>query len=178
MSEDTHPLEEKQSRMERCEPAAMVAADAPILREKAQAVPLDEINELVVPHIYPMRDRMRSGVADMPAGVGLAAPQIGVPYRFFLMLDEGRVAVVINPVIHKFLGERRSAEEGCLSFPGRGQVMVPRWSKILLEWRRSDGQKRVQYFRGMAARIIQHETDHLDGICIFPSEPSTPQSNG
>lgn len=143
----------------------LVAADAPILREKALAVPnnVEAIDQHVMPHIYPMRDIMRKA-----GGIGLAAPQVGIGLRFFLMVDAKNdgVHIVINPVIQQRFGLRTSKEEGCLSFPGRS-TFVPRWQKILLEWRKSNGTKAVQWFTGRDARVIQHETDHLDGICIF-----------
>lgn len=145
------------------EDITLVPSTAAILREKAAEVPLDKIDDLVVPYIYPMRDIMRGG-----QGIGLAAPQVGVGLRFFLMVDQarGKVHVAINPVIHQRQGLRISKEEGCLSFPGRINF-VPRWQKILLEWRMTNGDKRVMWFSGRDARVIQHETDHLDGICIF-----------
>lgn len=164
--------QEAPDRMSECLPATLIAADSQLLREKCVDVPLDQIDDLVAPHIYPMRDRMRLGnIADpaMGPGVGLAAPQVGIALRFFLVLTEGRISVCINPVIHQTIGLRKVAEEGCLSFPGRGKVLVPRWNKILLEWRRTDGEKRVQWFKGFDARVIQHEVDHLDGLCIFPA---------
>lgn len=172
MSEETHPLEDaNRDRMAECLPAPLVPPDSPILRLVAAPVPLDQISDLVGPHIYPMRDRMRLGNPEDPTmggGVGLAAPQIGISLRFFLVLNEGRVSVCINPVIHQRLGVRQIDEEGCLSFPNRGKAVIPRWNKILLEWRKTDGEKRVQWFKGFDARVIQHELDHLDGLCIFP----------
>lgn len=143
----------------------LVSADDPILRQPALpcSIVMKEIDDQVIPFIYPMKEIMRR-----LGGVGLAAPQVGINLRFFLMVDEGnKVHIAINPVIHQKFGLRRMGPEGCLSFPGRGDVDVPRWERILLEWRRTDGQKRVQWFKGRDARIIQHETDHLNGICIF-----------
>lgn len=174
MSEETHPLEDaNRDRMAECLPSPLVPPDSLVLRERCAEVPLDQIADLVGPHIYPMRDRLRMGNTEDPTmtgGVGLAAPQIGIALRFFLVLDEGRVSVCINPVIHQRLGVRQVAEEGCLSFPNRGRVLIPRWNKILLEWRKTDGEKRVQWFKGFTARVIQHEVDHLDGLCIFPQQ--------
>lgn len=153
---------DSRSRDQLSQPAALIPADSQLLREMCVPVPLDQIDELVIPHVYPMRDTLRTF-----NGIGLAAPQVGIALRFFLMLSEGRVSVVINPVIHQKLGVRRMADEGCLSFPDRAWTPVPRWEKVLLEWRKTDGTKRTAWFRGMEARIIQHETDHLDGICIY-----------
>lgn len=142
----------------------LVDASAPILREKAADVPLDKIDDLVAPLLYPMKEIMRKH-----GGIGLAAPQVGVGLRFFLMEDfeHRKVHVAINPVIHQRHGIRVQGLEGCLSFPDRGDTPVPRWTKILLEWRTTAGEKRVMWFKGRDARVIQHETDHLDGICIF-----------
>lgn len=175
MSESLPPIEGRDptDRMDECLPSTLVAADSLILRTPCAPVPIDQINDLVIPHVYPMRDRMRLGNQEDPTmggGVGLAAPQIGIALRFFLVLNEGRVSVCINPIIVHRLGVRNVGEESCLSFPNRGQVLVPRWSKILLEWRNTSGEKRVMWFRGFDARVIQHEVDHLDGLCIFPQQ--------
>ena len=142
----------------------LVPPFAPILREKAMPVPMEHVDDIIGEYLYPMRDLMRAG-----NGVGLAAPQVGVPLRFFLMVDQarGKVHIAFNPVIHWTGGLRVVNEEGCLSFPGQVRD-VPRWQEVLLEWRTSGNEKRVQWFSGRDARVIQHEVDHLDGICIFP----------
>ena len=112
-------------------------------------------------------------------GVGLAAPQIGVGLRVFVMEDprervdadrdareKERTAipfeVVINPVWRPAGEEMRTFPEGCLSIPGL-KADIPRHRAIEAEWTAVDGSLRKEGLRGWPARIFQHESDHLDG---------------
>jgi len=71
--------------------------------------------------------------------------------------------VLVNPVIVERSGIERIGEEGCLSLPGAvGQVA--RDAKIRVEWRTPRGEEKSEIFEGMAAVVIQHEIDHLDGV--------------
>lgn len=99
-------------------------------------------------------------------GVGLAATQVDLPLRLFVMNSTGRQGdgqeiVMINPVISRPRGNE-IAEEGCLSLPSiHGNVI--RAKTIRVNAFTLDGQEINQDFSGYEARIIQHETDHLDG---------------
>jgi peptide deformylase len=112
-------------------------------------------------------------------GVGLAAPQIGVGLRVFVMedpqerveadreaRDKERAAipfeVVINPAWQPAGAEKRTFPEGCLSIPGL-KADIPRYRAIEAEWTAVDGSIRKETLRGWPARIFQHESDHLDG---------------
>jgi peptide deformylase len=112
-------------------------------------------------------------------GVGLAAPQIGVGLRLFVMGDpkprvdadkdadaKERTAfpfeVVINPSWRPAGDEMRTFPEGCLSIPGL-LAPIPRHRVIEAEWTTLDGVPRIETLRGWPARIFQHESDHLDG---------------
>jgi peptide deformylase len=112
-------------------------------------------------------------------GVGLAAPQIGVGLRLFVMEDpkprvdadkdgaaKERTAfpfeVVINPTWRAAGDEMRTFPEGCLSIPGL-LAPIPRHRVIEAEWTTLDGVPRAETLRGWPARIFQHESDHLDG---------------
>lgn len=106
-------------------------------------------------------------------GVGLAANQLGLPYRFFVMQCQdnarypGKKSVaaeaLFNPRILSRSREEVTDWEGCLSIPGfRG--LVPRAEHIVFEAVSLDGKKTRREFAGFAARIVQHETDHLDGF--------------
>lgn len=121
------------------------------------------IDKHVMPFIYPMKELM-----DAAGGVGLAAPQVGIPLRFFLMRQEGRASIVINPVVRAVYGPKIAREEGCLSFLDRGNALVERHEEIDVEWAKTTGERFRMRLRGMDARVFQHETDHLNGICIFP----------
>jgi peptide deformylase len=104
-------------------------------------------------------------------GVGLAANQVDLPYRLFVMNVEGDAdspeleRVFINPVLSKGKGSEEG-REGCLSIPGvYGEV--PRKTSLWVEAYDLAGNAIDEEVRGIEARIIQHETDHLDGVMFF-----------
>ena len=103
-------------------------------------------------------------------GRGLAAPQIGVPLRVFVMDatwkggDKAPLAV-INPVIRTSEWPMLEGEEACLSIPGR-TFRVARPMVIDLAWISPEGVEMEQRLRGSEARIACHEVDHLDGILV------------
>lgn len=116
-------------------------------------------------------------VADMfetmyqASGVGLAAPQIGKPYRLFVidstpMVEKDEVGVkkaFINPEILEEEGESWAFEEGCLSIPGIRED-VNRLDKIKIRYLDEDWNEHVEEYDDIVARIIQHEYDHIEGI--------------
>ena len=131
----------------------------PILRKKADpiAAPAEEIKSLV----ESMFDCMYR-----EAGVGLAAPQVGILKRVFVVDvadGEGRIKrAFVNPVIV----ERSGAvvgEEGCLSIPGI-RADVKRAARIVVEAADENGAAFRLAADGLLSRAIQHETDHLDGV--------------
>lgn len=101
-------------------------------------------------------------------GRGLAAPQVGVLKRLFV-LDAGwkdgapSPEVFIDPAIVVAARERDVAEEGCLSIPGLS-VPVERPVAVTLGWRCEKGDLHMRDFDGFEARAIQHELDHLEGV--------------
>lgn len=101
-------------------------------------------------------------------GIGLAAPQIGVSKRFFVMDvgEEGtKPQAVVNPVIVEQSGSDRG-EEGCLSLPGLVGV-VERSAEIVVEACDPDGNPLRIEASDLLARCIQHEIDHLDGVLFI-----------
>ncbi len=103
-------------------------------------------------------------------GVGLAANQVGLPIRLFVMNptgnpDEGNPVALINPVISRAKGNAES-EEGCLSLPGIN-IPVHRSKSIHVSAYDIQGNEIERDLEGFEARIIQHETDHLDGVLII-----------
>ncbi|MFF3491953.1 peptide deformylase [Streptomyces sp. NPDC002795] len=154
------------------QPLPIVAAGDPVLRRPAESVDGQLPDELLARLIAAMRVTMHAA-----PGVGLAAPQIGVPLRLAVIEDaaavseELRVArgrtpqpfrVLVNPAFEP-VGERQvGLYEGCLSVPGY-QAAVARHERVRL--RALDGQGRAvdEEFTGWPARIVQHETDHLNG---------------
>lgn len=126
-------------------------------------------------------ERLRCGLVDDP-GVGLAAPQIGVPWRVVLIQDppefhtrvsEERLAelertpvepyVLINPEIESIGDEHRTFFEGCLSVDGYC-ALVARYHTVRVRWLDPGGAPHQEVRHGWHARILQHEVDHLDGI--------------
>jgi peptide deformylase len=106
-------------------------------------------------------------------GIGLAAPQVGVSKRFFVVVvpESGEDAeisthkfkqVFINPVIKSTEGTCRM-EEGCLSVPGIWEI-VERAERVEVEYTDIDGNRISGVFDGILARVIQHEYDHIDGV--------------
>ena len=154
----------------------IVAIGDPVLKTKAKnlapALPAAELQTLIAD----MFETMYAA-----HGVGLAAPQIGKAVRLFVMdsgpmvdvdeedREEGEVLeapvkrAFLNPVMLSETGEEWGFEEGCLSIPGIREL-VSRPADIVLRY--EDEQRRVheEAFSGMAARIIQHEYDHLEGV--------------
>jgi peptide deformylase len=96
-------------------------------------------------------------------GVGLSANQVGLPYRVCVLNMGAQAFVMFNPKIVNRLGVS-NLKEGCLSFPGLF-LNIPRAEAVTVESFDFQGNKVVQSFDGMAAVCIQHEIDHLDGIC-------------
>lgn len=134
----------------------LVPSTDPILRQKCAPV---ESWEQIAQHVKEMRALMKS-----LNGLGLAAPQVGIPLAFFVSVIRGQ-SVVINPVITKLQGSRISVTEGCLTWPGK-RTYVARYEQVVFT-HVLYGVTICSTLRGLDARVIQHETDHLNGICIF-----------
>jgi peptide deformylase len=136
----------------------------PVLRQKAKEIDKD----------YP---NLQGLIADMfetmyaSNGIGLAAPQIGLGIRLFItdgseiedIKPAGFKQVFINPQILEEFDEKWDYEEGCLSIP-QVRADVNRHSKLVLRYFDENWQEHTHEFEGMAARIIQHEYDHVEGI--------------
>lgn len=102
-------------------------------------------------------------------GVGLAAPQVGILSRFLVMMDPDSETVyrMINPKIVSYDAETCTMEEGCLSVLGNDGLPiyanVSRPAGVVVEWTDETGAQKMAQMTGLPARIVQHETDHLDG---------------
>ncbi len=133
----------------------------PVLREKC--APVEQIDDEVRQLIGDLQETMYD--AD---GLGLAAPQVGVPIRMFVydVRDpELQAGVLINPEIVEADGSIRE-EEGCLSLPGLTEI-VERNESILVRGLDVDGAPVELRMEGLLSRCIQHENDHLDGILFL-----------
>ncbi len=100
-------------------------------------------------------------------GIGLAAPQVGIGKRLFIVkLPDERARIFINPVIVEFSDEVCPYEEGCLSIQGI-YVNVSRPKYVKTTFQTKDGKQKTIDADGMLARVIQHEYDHLDGVLFW-----------
>lgn len=137
----------------------LIPSSDPILR--ARATEVTDILGQVTPHLTAMRELMLA-----KDGAGLAAPQVGIPLRFFISIIPG-AELMINPRVIKTEAPFGVVEEGCLTWPGQ-ITPVRRSERILVEWTSQFGTQRAAALTNLAARIAQHEIDHLNGICLFP----------
>jgi peptide deformylase len=132
----------------------------PALRLRANEVEDfdDDLRRLVERMIALMHDAQ---------GVGLAATQVGVLRRLFVYQpDEEGPRAIVNPVVAERGEETSSDEEGCLSLQGV-RVPVDRTTRIVLEGKDENGADVRVELEEYAARIVQHELDHLDGVLII-----------
>jgi peptide deformylase len=151
----------------------IIAYGDPVLRKKAKEIPQDypKLKEL----IENMWETMYGAY-----GVGLAAPQVGLPIRLFMIdtspfaEDEelsteerkelaGLKKVFINPTILEETGDEWAFSEGCLSIPDIREDVF-RKPEITIEYYDENFKKHTEQYEGLAARVIQHEYDHIEGI--------------
>jgi peptide deformylase len=149
----------------------------PVLRTRARPV---DPREIGMPRLQQLIDDMFETMREYQ-GIGLAAPQIHVGLRVFVAGlppdhedereredDDTRVPLMalINPEIKPIGSDTVEDWEGCLSIPGiRGKV--PRASEIQVNAYDRKGRRIELRMRGFTARVVQHETDHLDGVLFF-----------
>ncbi|MGM0640762.1 MAG: peptide deformylase [Thermotogota bacterium] len=128
----------------------------PVLRGKTEEIKIfdERFRDLI--------DKMYSEMYKSD-GVGLAAPQVGMPYKFFVMDDGQGKKAVINPKILSFSDENITFEEGCLSIP-EIFAEIERPKTIKVEYYNEYGEKIEEELTDYTARIFQHENDHLNGI--------------
>jgi len=155
----------------------IVEKNNPILRAIAKEVALEDISS---PKIQKVLADMKAALASQDDGVAIAAPQIGVSLRIFVV--SGKVIgymkgdedekhtypdiIYINPVITKRSKEKKNMEEGCLSVRylyGK----VSRSAKVQIEGYDEKGNFFNRGGAGLMSQIFQHETDHLDGILFI-----------
>ncbi len=129
----------------------------PILLVKAE--PVRSMNEEIQNHLNRM-----ARIMYQYSGLGLAAPQIGLPLRLIVARSGDRIYKLVNPKI-SWDFERVSDFEGCLSLPGE-VWQVERAREVIVEGFDSTGKEQSILANGLLARIFQHEIDHLDGILI------------
>lgn len=165
----------------------------PVLRRKARAVQATET--LAVPGFdpQPLREVANTMLETMfeARGVGLAAPQVGLPVRMFVAVEyeddeeenEGgekplrsrvlRSFAMLNPTLTVIDKKKdRTYQEGCLSIPGIYEEGVPRSRAVQVRYMDLDGQERTLEADDYLARVFQHEVDHLDGVFFLDRLPA------
>lgn len=133
----------------------------PVLR--SGALPVERFDERLRAEVARMASIMEDAI-----GVGLAAPQLGTLHRLFIYRvgHEAPLAVVVNPELEWRSKEKETYEEGCLSIPGV-VVDVERPIHVRVRARDELGEPILIEASGLEARVIQHETDHLDGVLML-----------
>lgn len=131
-----------------------------MLRKKAEPIKnpkSPEIKELIADMIATMK---KTG------GIGLAASQVGVPYRIFTADIDGKIYVFVNPKIKDFSNDKVPLEEGCLSVQKIWGPVI-RSRKLTIKALDENGKPIRIRAKGLLARVIQHEIDHLNGILFI-----------
>jgi peptide deformylase len=157
----------------------------PILREPARRLSVAEIKS---PEIQELVANMQHTLVTKKYGVGLAAPQVGqgvaltiiwvkpLPHRPDV---EEQKLVVFNPEIVKTYGRRSQMWEGCISFQGSNTnfpyAKALRWRKVRVRYLDEAGKRHEKDFEGLLAHVLQHETDHLNGI-LFVERVKDPKT--
>ncbi len=145
------------------------APGAEVLRRRSGPVPsvTDAIRRLIADMTVTMR-RAR--------GVGLAAPQIGVPLRVLVADTETGPIALVNPRLRRRWGAQ-VGPEGCLSIPG-AVYQIRRALGVVVEARSATGRRALVRATGFFARILQHEIDHLNGVLLLDRLPARRRSRG
>ncbi|MEQ1883920.1 MAG: peptide deformylase [Bryobacteraceae bacterium] len=155
----------------------IVQAGEPVLRQQARALTREEI---ALPEVQQLIEHMRETMYDAP-GVGLAAPQIGLPLQLAVIEDRAdylkaidpailaererwpvQFLVLINPRIVRYSDDTTEFFEGCLSVAGFS-ALVKRSHSVTVEYLDASGKECRIEATGWFARILQHEIDHLHG---------------
>jgi peptide deformylase len=136
---------------------------------RMQARPVDEFDE----DLRSLVERMKLLMRDAN-GIGLAATQVGILRRLFVFQpEEDEVLAVVNPEIVERSDETNVADEGCLSIQGV-TVPVERAVEVTIVGQDEHGGDLRFELDGYAARCVQHETDHLDGVLML--DRTTPEA--
>ena len=132
-----------------------ICRDETFLAQKAEPATADDLSIA--------QDLLDTLAAHKDGCVGMAANMIGVNKRIIAFDNDGKYALMLNPVIVK-RAEPYEAEEGCLSLSGTRKTK--RFQVIKVQGQNEKLQTRLKTFTGWTAEIIQHEIDHCDGILI------------
>ncbi|WP_300392529.1 peptide deformylase [Fusobacterium sp.] len=127
-----------------------------------ESVPVSEITDEILEILDNMVETMHDA-----NGVGLAAPQVGINKRFFVIdIGDGVVRKIINPEILEFSESISESDEGCLSVPGIYKK-VKRAYEIKVKYMNELGEVKEETMNGFLAKAFQHEFDHLTGTLFI-----------
>jgi len=153
--------------------ATLVPENHPALHAIAEEITPEEFADGTVKKIVKdLRQAIKTYKVDGFTAVAIAAPQIGVSKRVFIIEDQSKDAdplptvIAINPRFTKISKKTRVAGEGCLSIPDQ-YGLVRRATNVTLEAYDETGTKYTRGAGGLLAQIMQHEYDHLDGILFI-----------
>ncbi|MBL4644587.1 MAG: peptide deformylase [Candidatus Pacebacteria bacterium] len=147
----------------------------PVLRENSKAVPTEEIRSA---HVQGIIQDMKNALKREKFGVAIAAPQVGVALRIFIVggpvfasrehndytAETYPDQIFINPEILKVSRKTKIGDEGCLSVPGKYGSKVLRNEKVSVSYYDELGIKTERGASSFLARVFQHEIDHLNGV--------------
>ena len=132
----------------------------PILHKKCTPVDMDK------DPIDNIETVLTTVVCATKNGVGIAAPQVGINARAFVIRPMlGWCKVFFNPVIVECSKETDTQVEGCLSYPNKREL-IERPLSITVDYVNEKKERLTETFKGFTARVICHELDHLDGVCL------------
>lgn len=138
----------------------LVPDSDPILHMSASAIDLDADTASL--HML-IRDLWET--LEFHRGYGLAAVQVGQPFRLFVMRTVAKKLVVINPIVLSESEDTTPFVEGCLSYPGQDYEVI-RANRIKVSYYNGDLDHKSHYLNGMDARVFAHETDHCNGLTM------------
>jgi peptide deformylase len=134
-----------------------IVKDEAILTLKSETVSMEEAKEIIA-------DLLDTAKAHIDNCAGLAAPQIGVNKRVVVVRNGDSFFPMVNPVVVKKTGKKFLNHEGCLSLDGIRAV--ERYPSVLVNYTDGKGKRQTKTYNGTLAIVIQHETDHLNGVLI------------
>lgn len=142
-----------------------------VLKNDAEPLRSKSVPTLLTEGVRDLIGDMKETMLSMN-GIGLAAPQVGVNLRVIVvqLMSAGKlvgpVQEMINPVIQSFSEDLVEYEEGCLSIPGE-YIKLKRPRSIDVKFQDLRGKYKRWHLKGLEARVVQHEIDHLDGILMI-----------
>ena len=136
----------------------------------SQEVDASELSDLLGPVYSGIRDLQDTFRATQKC-IGLAAPQIGIPWRIIIVdvsPSRSDTYVMVNPVIAKESEDLQVVRDGCMSVSnGQRFLDTKRPRKLTIQWIDPDGTLRRQKFSGLTAACVHHEVDHLNGVLFI-----------